>query len=102
MSRLCPRGFEYLFFGLFAMTNRASSVIGPNVIQKIIDDAHGNFRWVFFVIVGMLIIWFGVDLQKGRRDAEAFHLVHAPDRPHNALRGATNSGRHESYELQTE
>ena len=56
MSELCPPGFEYLFFGLFGISNRASSVIGPNVVQKIIDNAHGN-NWMGSRSFLLLLQW---------------------------------------------
>jgi MFS-type transporter involved in bile tolerance (Atg22 family) len=31
MSELTPPGFEYMFFGLFGLSSRSASVIGPNV-----------------------------------------------------------------------
>lgn len=62
------------FFGLFGMVNRASSIVGPNVIQAIIDrtgNTWQGFSFLFAVCLSSsLIIWFVVDLHKGRRDAE--------------------------------
>jgi MFS-type transporter involved in bile tolerance (Atg22 family) len=101
MSELCPQGFEYLFFGLFGVSGRASSIIGPTVIQRIIDNAHGN-NWMGFPFlfalstVATLVIWFGVDMEKGRRDAAAFALEHKPDGPHNAPGRESNPGTRES------
>lgn len=77
MSELTPPGFENMFFGLFGLSNRASSIIGPNVIQAIIDDANGN-NWMGFPFLfamaaaASLVIWFGVNVEKGRKDAVAF------------------------------
>ena len=59
------------------MTGRASSVIGPYVIQRMIDDANGN-SWMGFPFLfalgaaATLVIWFGVNMEKGRRDAKEF------------------------------
>ncbi|KAJ2935692.1 hypothetical protein H1R20_g1400, partial [Candolleomyces eurysporus] len=74
MAELTPPGFDNMFFGLFGLSNRASSMIGPNVIQTIIDKSHGNnwygFPFLFALCVAAsIIIWFGVDVEKGRRDA---------------------------------
>lgn len=54
-------------------------MIGPNVIQAIIDkaskDGHAHpaqvgFPFLFALcVLASLIIWFGVDVEKGRRDA---------------------------------
>jgi hypothetical protein len=49
-------------------------MIGPNVIQAIIDNANGN-SWMGFPFLfamctaASIVIWFGVDVTKGRRDA---------------------------------
>ncbi|EKM59858.1 uncharacterized protein PHACADRAFT_206077 [Phanerochaete carnosa HHB-10118-sp] len=49
MAELTPPGFDNMtpnnklqFFGLFGLSNRASSMIGPNVVQAIIDDTGNN------------------------------------------------------------
>ena len=49
-------------------------MIGPNVIQAIIDRSNGNnwkgFPFLFALCAAAsLVIWFGVDIEKGRRDA---------------------------------
>jgi MFS-type transporter involved in bile tolerance (Atg22 family) len=93
MAELTPAGFEnmvclYLFsplqlfihlhssqqfFGLFGLSNRASSMVGPNVIQAIINKSGNNrdgFPFLFgLCTVASLVIWFGVDVVKGRKDA---------------------------------
>ncbi|KAH9013511.1 MFS general substrate transporter [Lactarius pseudohatsudake] len=62
-----------VFFGLFGLSNRASSMIGPNVIQAIINKSGNNwdgFPFLFALCAAAsLVIWFGVDVQKGRRAA---------------------------------
>lgn len=51
-------------------------MIGPNVIQAIIDNTGNN--WMGFPFLFALcfcasaVIWFGVDIHKGRRDALAW------------------------------
>jgi len=61
------------FFGLFGLTNRASSIVGPNVIQAIIDKTGNTwqgFPFLFSIcLASSLIIWLAVDVPKGRRDA---------------------------------
>jgi hypothetical protein len=51
-------------------------MIGPNVIQVIIDSSGNNWKGFPFLfglcVVASLIIWFGVDVPKGRRDAVAW------------------------------
>ena len=61
------------FFGLFGLSNRASSMIGPNVIQGVINHTGNNwdgFPFLFALCTSAsLVIWFAVDVQKGRRAA---------------------------------
>lgn len=51
-------------------------MIGPNVIQAIIDDTGNNwlgFPFLFAMCaLASVIIWFGVDVTTGRRDAVAW------------------------------
>ncbi|KAF7307521.1 Autophagy-related protein [Mycena indigotica] len=73
MAELTPPGFDNMFFGLFGLSNRASSMIGPNVIQAIIDRSGNNwmgFPFLFSLcVLASLVIWFAVDVEKGRADA---------------------------------
>ncbi|KAH9018899.1 MFS general substrate transporter [Lactarius pseudohatsudake] len=73
MAELSPPGFDNMFFGLFGLSNRASSMIGRNVIQAIINKSGNNwdgFPFLFALCAAAsLVIWFGVDVQKGRRAA---------------------------------
>ena len=61
------------FFSLFGLSITASSLIGPNVVQAIIDKSGNNwngFPFLFSICAcGSLVIWFAVDVPKGRRDA---------------------------------
>ncbi|CAK5263396.1 unnamed protein product, partial [Mycena citricolor] len=76
MAELTPPGFDNMFFGLFGLSNRASSMIGPNVIQAIIDSSGNNWMGFPFLFAlcacASLVIWFAVDVEKGRRDAVAW------------------------------
>ena len=51
-------------------------MIGPNVIQAIIDDTGNNWMGFPFLFAlctcASLVIWFMVDVEKGRRDAVAW------------------------------
>ena len=91
MGELTPPGFEYMvgvacstslsaicsqkrqFFGLFGLSNRSASIIGPNVIQAIVDKNENNWKAfpVLFVFSGLacLVVWFGVNIPKGRAAA---------------------------------
>jgi MFS-type transporter involved in bile tolerance (Atg22 family) len=65
---------ETQFFGLFGLTSRASSIIGPIVIQAIIDrtgNTWQGFPFLFAICtMSSLVIWLAVDVPKGRQDAE--------------------------------
>ena len=51
-------------------------MIGPTVIQAIIDKSGSNWKGFPFLFglcfSASLIIWFGIDVKKGRRDAVAW------------------------------
>jgi hypothetical protein len=57
------------FFGLFGLSNRASSLVGPNVVQAIIDNTGSNWMGFPFLFAlcaaASLTIWFAVDVDKG-------------------------------------
>ena len=66
------------FFSLFGFVNQASSIVGPNVIQAIINktgNTWDGFAFLFAIsLVSSLVIWFGVDIPKGRQDAERWAM----------------------------
>lgn len=51
-------------------------MIGPNVIQAIIDNTGNNWMGFPFLFAlcfsASLVIWFFVDVEKGRKDATAW------------------------------
>jgi len=61
------------FFGLFGLSTSASSMIGPNVIQAIINKSGNNWDGFPFLLgtctAANLVMWFAVDMQRGRRAA---------------------------------
>ena len=92
MAELSPPGFDNMvrptdpfytasmvnggttqFFGIFGLSNTASSMIGPNVIQAIINKSGNNWNGFPFLFAlctsASLVIWFAVDVPKGRRAA---------------------------------
>ncbi|KAJ5601563.1 hypothetical protein N7510_011097 [Penicillium lagena] len=83
ISELMPRGYDNMFFALFGITNRASSIIGPNVIQAIINDTNNNwmgFPFLFSICAGAtIVIWF-VNVEKGREDARRYTEARKVDR----------------------
>lgn len=75
ISELMPRGYDNMFFALFGITNRASSIIGPNVIQAIINDTENNwmgFPFLFSICAAAMITIMFVDVEKGREDSRKF------------------------------
>jgi hypothetical protein len=98
MAELAPPGFDYMvqpplllervtygpnvyqFFGLFGLCNRTSSMIGPNVVQAIVDRTGNNWMGFPFLLglctTSSLIIWFWVDVPRGREDARTWALQH--------------------------
>ncbi|KAI9743395.1 MAG: hypothetical protein M1818_003242 [Claussenomyces sp. TS43310] len=75
MSEVTPTGYENMFFGLFGITNRASSIIGPNVVQAIINASNNNwlgFPFLFSICAcASIVIWF-VDVEKGRENCRVY------------------------------
>ena len=68
-----PKKKKTQFFGLFGLSNRSAAIIGPNVIQAVVDKKGNNWKAfpVLFVLTGLgcLVAWFGVNVPKGRRAA---------------------------------
>ncbi|TVY86682.1 Adenosine deaminase, partial [Lachnellula willkommii] len=75
MSEVTPRGYENMFFGLFGITNRASSIIGPNIVQAIINSTNNNWMGFPFLFslcfAASVVIWF-VDIEKGRENCRKY------------------------------
>ncbi|KAF9918888.1 Autophagy protein 22 [Lobosporangium transversale] len=71
---LVPRGRESEFFGLYAITDKGSSWLGPLAVAAITDATHEiRHAFIFLLILLSLpipIIYFGVDMDQGRLDAE--------------------------------
>ncbi|KAF9039263.1 autophagy-type protein 22 [Panaeolus papilionaceus] len=78
-AELIPPGEEARWYGLFSITDKSSSFIGPLVVG-IISDLTGNIRYSFFFLVSM--IWLAVpllmsvDVEKGRQDAAEYEYGH--------------------------
>ncbi|KXG46935.1 Major facilitator superfamily domain, general substrate transporter [Penicillium griseofulvum] len=83
ISELMPRGYDNMFFALFGITNRASSIIGPNVIQAIINNTHNSwmgFPFLFAICAAAMITICFVDIKKGREDCRKFTEQRKMDR----------------------
>ncbi|GBE85868.1 Autophagy-related protein [Sparassis crispa] len=74
-AELIPPGEEARWYGLFSITDKSSSFVGP-LIVGLIADTTGNIRYAFFFLV--LMIWLAipalmsVDVERGREDARAY------------------------------
>ncbi|KAJ7666879.1 autophagy-related protein 22-like protein [Mycena polygramma] len=74
-AELLPPGEEARWYGLFSITDKSSSFIGP-LIVGLISDTTGNIRYAFFFLVFM--VWaavpvlMSVDVEKGRKDAREY------------------------------
>ncbi|KAF9467609.1 autophagy-related protein 22-like protein [Collybia nuda] len=75
-AELLPLGEEARWYGLFSITDKSSSFLGP-LIVGLIADMTGNIRYAFFFLVVM--IWLAipvllsVDVERGRKDAQEYH-----------------------------
>lgn len=67
-----------MFFGLFGITNRASSLIGPNVCAAIINRTGNSWDAFIFLFIlctaAALVIWIFVDMERGRAQAIGFSI----------------------------
>lgn len=77
ISEVTPRGREFLFFSLFSIIGKTSSFIGPLVSSAIIDRSGGNNSTPFYFLtslsaVSFLVLLLFVDLDKSKREQEAF------------------------------
>lgn len=70
---LIPPGKETMFFALFSVTDKGSSIIGPVITGLITDHTH-NIRYTFFFLLIVMIIPLPVfkliDVDRGQREAD--------------------------------
>ncbi|KAI0072609.1 autophagy-type protein 22 [Panus rudis PR-1116 ss-1] len=74
-SELIPPGEEARWYGLFSITDKSSSFVGPLVVG-LIADTTGNIRYAFFFLVFMVWsavpILLNIDVERGRKDAREY------------------------------
>ncbi|OCH90365.1 autophagy-type protein 22 [Obba rivulosa] len=76
-AELIPPGEEARWYGLYSITDKSSSFVGP-LIVGLIADTTGNIRYAFFFLVVM--VWLAVpllakvDVEQGRKDAKQYAL----------------------------
>jgi len=80
MAELSPPGFYSMFFGLLGFSTTASGVIGITIIQAIIGNSGDNWKGFPFLFavatIAALVMWFGVNVTKGGKDAIAWADAH--------------------------
>ncbi|ODV97711.1 hypothetical protein PACTADRAFT_30145, partial [Pachysolen tannophilus NRRL Y-2460] len=77
-SMLIPKGKESMYFALFQITDKGSSIIGPLVVALITDKTH-NIRHCFWFLWIVLIISLPIlemlDLQRGKDEADFLQRI---------------------------
>ena len=71
-SRMIPQGKEASFFGLYEVSERGTSWMGP-LLFSIVIARTGSYRLallslIFFFVVGLIVLWF-TDTDRGIREA---------------------------------
>ncbi|KAG5999783.1 hypothetical protein E4U21_006332 [Claviceps maximensis] len=79
ISSVTPRGHEFLFFSVFNIIGKSSSLIGPLISSAIIDATPGGtnnsaaFYFLFALsLVSAVGIWAFLDLEKSAAEQEDF------------------------------
>ncbi|QUC17660.1 uncharacterized protein UV8b_01901 [Ustilaginoidea virens] len=79
ISSVTPRGHEFLFFSLFNIVGKASSLIGPLVSSAIIDATPGgkNNNAAFYFLFALSAVsaaglWLFLDLEQSAAEQEEF------------------------------
>lgn len=72
-SRMIPAGKEASFFGLYEVSERGTSWMGP-LLFSIVIARTGSYRLallslIFFFVVGLIVLWF-TDTDRGIREAQ--------------------------------
>ncbi|KAK0187277.1 autophagy-related protein 22-like protein [Armillaria mellea] len=85
-AELLPPGEEARWYGLFSITDKSSSFLGP-LFVGLIADMTGNIRYAFFFLVFMIWaavpILMSVDVERGRKDAREYRYSYGSRDGHN-------------------
>ncbi|PBK98439.1 MFS general substrate transporter [Armillaria gallica] len=85
-AELLPPGEEARWYGLFSITDKSSSFVGP-LFVGVIADMTGNIRYAFFFLVFMIWaavpILMSVDVERGRKDAREYWYSYGSRDGHN-------------------
>lgn len=102
ISSVTPRGYEYLFFSVFSVIGKASSLTGPLISSAIIDATPGGgpksnrtpFYFLFALsFVSALGLFLFLDLDKSAKEQNDFLLEKAA-----RVYGVTDSGENQDDE----
>jgi UMF1 family MFS transporter len=76
-SLLIPRGKESVFFSLFSITDKGSSIVGPIITGLIVDKTH-NIRYTFYFLFALLVlaipVYLLLDVERGEREAKELEV----------------------------
>lgn len=79
-SLIIPRGKESIFFSLFSVTDKGSSILGPFLIGLITDKTH-NIRYSFYLLFVLLVlslpVFSALDVARGKREAQELSELNA-------------------------
>jgi UMF1 family MFS transporter len=74
-SEILPEGKENQFFGLYQITDKGSSWIGPLIVGALTESTR-QFRYAFYVLLGSFLIPFFInfliDVKKGKSQAREY------------------------------
>lgn len=74
-SDLIPPARSAQFFGLYSVTDKSSSFLGPFLVAMV-TNATGEIRYAFWVILALMVVSLPVlakvDVQRGSEDAERY------------------------------
>lgn len=78
ISEITPHGKEFLFFSLFGIIGKTSSLIGPIICSAIIDgSSSGNSSTPFYFLMPLSLVsfvglLFFVDVSQSKKEQELF------------------------------
>lgn len=79
ISEVTPRGKEFLFFALFGIIGKTSSLLGPFISSAIIDHSnnHNPTSSAFYFLmplslVSVVALILGVDVRKSKHEQDIF------------------------------
>ena len=72
-GQFIPQGYESQFYGLYEITNKGSSWIGPMMVAWVSN--FSSMRWalvyiLIFYVLALPLLIFGVDYQRGIEQAK--------------------------------